>query len=252
MFIITSEQRVGSRWLHYLFADLLKMKTHPELPGKNIIDSLDTILVLKKENKIPKYHSAVPGVLMRFFPNAKILGIVRNPRDRLVSLSFHKRYHPYHFSFQERNFETDLEAVEHTVLHNQADRRNNYNLLNYMIPGNSTHSYIPTFKNYIWTTYEWLLADTIKEVSTICNQFGFYNSHKVTDSDLHTTVFRHSFEVRTGRKPGEEERTNAWIRKGINKDWVNWFDDSMVAITEELQVKYNERMLGEMVNSVKE
>jgi len=64
-------------------------------------------------------------------------------------------------------------------------------------------------------------------------------------------VDKHSFETRTGRKRGEEERTNAWIRKGINKDWINWFDDSMIAITEELQVKYNERMLGEMVNNIK-
>jgi len=93
--IITSEHRVGSRWMHYLLADLYGMMASPEIDADKIIEKKKEVEAYFSNRRIVKFHHAVPGDIVEALPNRNysIIGIVRNPMDRAVSLAFHNRYH---------------------------------------------------------------------------------------------------------------------------------------------------------------
>ena len=66
-FIIISEHRVGSRWMHYLFAELLGMSQSPEMDrdklhhievNKDVSTGVIMTYHYLREGKIPKFHRA--------------------------------------------------------------------------------------------------------------------------------------------------------------------------------------------------
>ncbi len=244
MFIITSEQRVGSKWLHYLFADLLHKGVSPELDGKKLKDNVAQAEMYMENGLLPKFFSATPQQLRNYFPTTKILGVVRDPRDRYTSLSFHKRYHKRHF-FIEQECNSDIDSVRHTVLENEVDAIDSTRILEYMTENNSTHSTefsIPEIDNYGWTTYEWLKEDTIKEIQRILKLFKI----DIVNPWIFHTVDKHSFKNKTGREPGEEDRKNTWTRKGVVGDWTKWFNTEMIDTTRKLTDEYYSRIRKEL------
>ena len=118
-FIIISGHRVGSRWIHYLLADLFEKEVSPEIDGTKLKSRGDEIREFLDSNKIPKFHRTTPdAVFKKVLPvDYKVIGIVRNPRDRAVSYAFHHRYHNKNYRYKQRGFETDLEAVEYMPQH---------------------------------------------------------------------------------------------------------------------------------------
>lgn len=248
--IITSEQRVGSRWMHYLFADLLGQSPSPEIGGHRFYNGdLDHVIgrVKKyfKEDRIPKFHGVGAFALYQFLVSEGIedfgiLGVVRNPYDRAVSLAFHNRYHKKHH-FKQKDFDTDEDAVIWTATKDSGFLKScirQYSDL--MLPHYSSYSnYYPEVGRipYIWTTYKWLKEDTAGEIQTIIRTLNKGIAPRTQQIQEH--VERHSFKKRSGRKEGKEKRSNLWHRKGIMGDHKNWFNEDCYRELEPHQYRYN-------------
>jgi len=248
MLVLTSEQRVGSRWIGYLLGDLFSgKKSTPEINLNDVENPGTLYRQAMNSNRVFKIHGNPPLEVVKILgPQIKLLGIVRDPRDRLVSLSFHKRYHLFHDGFIEKKRDTELEALQYTVMEDGADNQNNYKMLEYMISFHSTRALNKT-SNYVWTTYEWLKEDTYGEITKILDVLGL-DYFPVTIEKL---VEKYSFKNLTGRNPGEEDRKDTFARKGIVGDWKEWFTPEMLERTEEVYSKYYEKINLELGNSNK-
>jgi hypothetical protein len=181
---------------------------------------------------------------------------VRNPRDRAVSFAFHNRYHKSNYPFKQKEFTGDtgdFDAVKYTVLKDEAFKKNTKNQLKLMEKGFSTKNWVPIgdnnpFDNYIWTTYEWMLENTLKEVNKIVEFLG----PALTAKHIERVVRRNSFKSKSGgRERGNELRTSLWRRKGVFGDYLNWFDEEMMYMTEESDKKYWEIVNNEIKMSSK-
>jgi hypothetical protein len=230
-FIIISEHRVGSRWMHYLFAELLGMTQSPEMDRDRLYkDGIPNTYSLLKNNQIPKFHRATYWDIESAFGEneLKVLGVVRNPRDRAVSLAFHNRYHRNHH-FKQADFETDEEAVKYTIMEDKGYRKGNMRQLSLMIPLQDVYSVSKwsLYPKYVWVTYQDLLEDTEGCVETICKHLDLEVKNSITK-----VVRNHSFKNKSKRNPGEEVRYNLWKRKGVAGDYLNWFDDEMLDMSE--------------------
>lgn len=232
--VITSEMRVGSRWLHYLLADILDMDVSPE---REIKGHRNEIKKYFNKNKIVKLHHEPPFFHNKLNGNYKVIGIVRNPRDRIVSRAFHirvkdKRKFSSNGKFTDiKKADTDTQAVKLAV-NNKHIRKYTRDMFQYMKPNKSTRSHRKG--RYIWTTYEWMLDDTLGEIKAILEFLGVDKSDKF----LKKKIRKHSFKKKAGRKRGKEDRSDGWRRKGVKGDWQNWFDDEMEKKTQYFVDKY--------------
>ncbi|MFX1597291.1 MAG: sulfotransferase domain-containing protein, partial [Promethearchaeota archaeon] len=166
--------------------------------------------------------------------------VVRNPRDRGVSLAFHNRYHENNpGNFKESKLATDFDAVKFTVMGSSFECWNK-NQEYLMWRNHSTHSDRSDNKlPYIWTSYEWLLSDTYREVKAILDFIG----SNASDLRVKQMIKNHSFKSKSARNPGDEDRRNNWRRKGVMLDWINWYDSDMAEHTKDVQEKYWELLI---------
>jgi len=249
--VIISEHRVGSRWMHLLFAELFGVNKSPELDSKRLYSKTYRAKVIDRlsQKRIVKFHHATPnqaiegitvaGKEEKYDLDLKILGIVRNPRDQGVSLCFHNRYHDKNNTFDEQDYETDEEALEYTIFKSPWYQIENIRQLQLMVDGHSTEYYEMGYNGrdhfnrmpYIWTTYEKLKENTVREVKAITSFFGIERS----DMQIARIVESNDFKQRSGREVGEEKREDLWRRKG---DWENHFDSNMVMKTQFLSDMY--------------
>jgi len=227
--ILTSEMRVGSRWIHYLLRDLLNMKVSGELDAREIPACRKLVNQRFKENRIVKFHHAKVDDILQMEGNYKIIGIVRNPRDRMVSWAFHQRFKPSGQGLKEiKNAISDKEAVKVCVSHPMA-RKHNKDQFALMIRDVSTRRYLGWgLQRYIWTSYEWLLNDLFGEITTIVKFLGL----NIDPLRINRICNQHSFKSRSGRESGQESRANEWFRKGVNDDYIWWFDIDMLKETD--------------------
>jgi hypothetical protein len=233
-FIITSEHRVGSRWLHYLLAELYDKKVSPEIDVNRLSqDAVRKVRNYFKSNKIPKFHRATPqNILDHIKPhNYKVIAVVRNPRDRAVSFAFHNRYHN-RGDYPEKALKTDLDAVKYMVYKSRKFKSGNDRIFKTMVLGHSTKTFTKDCE-FIWTTYKWMKEDINKEITAIIN---FLNQQPTRN--IRKTITKHSFNKKANREVGDEKRSDLWRRKGIQGDWENWFDDGMINVTEEIDTIY--------------
>ena len=192
--VITSGHRVGSRWIHYLLAELLSQQVNPEM-GEYWLENQerrDRVLKAFNSNKLLKFHAVTPTRLEKMFAprQAKVLFVVRNPRDRVVSFAFHNRYHD-RTVFPQKGLATDKEAVEYTL-------------------------------------YEWLKKDTVGEIEKILK----YSKINLQSNKIIQAVNNNSFSRKANRPAGSEQRNDLWRRKGVIGDWRNWFTEKMIEDTQ--------------------
>lgn len=249
--IINSEMRVGSRWIHFLLSDILDMGRAPELDQSKLKTHTEQINTYFTQNRIVKVHHATPTQLEELdIENCKIIGIVRNPRDRIVSRTFHARYKSPGLK-RLKQAKSDTEAVK-LFFNDSGAQNNNKRQFTLMKDGYSTQSYQGRVlkirslgskflaaqreetQNYIWTAYEWLQDDIFEEISTILEFLGVHKS----DKEIKNYIEQHSFKNKSGRKKGNEDRQNEWRRKGVNKDYKNWFTDEMLKKSKKMYEKY--------------
>ena len=74
--------------------------------------------------------------------------------------------------------------------------------------------------------------DLIKDEHAGFKKIISYCDIQVSDGELNAAIDRHSFEKRTGRKPGAED-VNSHHRKGISGDWQNYFDNRVKSVFKE-------------------
>ena len=232
---IVSEMRTGSRWLHYLLADILQMMPSPEIGYPLGNENLNTIDEHLANNRIVKFHQFPPKTLLDLNKFNKIIGIVRCPRDRAVSLAFHHRYHLPLSTYPEwKERVDDFDAVKYTVTDNyryiQEEERQK------LLSPNGFSTFDPILKDnsYIWTSYEWMKEDSFKEIQSLL----YFLDIDIDPGIIKKSIQKNSFESKSGRKEGKESRRDTWRRKGIIGDWVNWFNNDMVKITEEYYTEY--------------
>lgn len=244
--IVTSEHRVGSRWLHYLLADLYGMEKSPEMDVDRV-GEVGEIRQRFSQKKIVKFHHATQSDILEVLKpwDYSIIGVVRNPMDRLVSLTFHNRYHHKKEAFEQHTFETDKEAVKYTVMDDPWAKEYNDRQFKLMLKGYSTRNKSLEELPYVWTCYEWMHSQTEEEIRRITEWLGIEG---VDDDFIHTVVSRNSFETKSRRKRGDEVRGDLWRRKGVLGDWKNWFDDEMIEATRDIQERYQEIIASEVQN----
>lgn len=233
--VITSEFRVGSRWLHYFLKDLLGMGVSPEIGAEVMKAEHSKILQHFSQNRIVKFHHALPNETLKTIKpnNYKIIGVVRNPRDRLSSRTFHRKYSKKgpDPDLQHLN---DRESVRYVVTQSKKDKADTLRQFELMLDGYATQSRTSNHLPYIWTSYEWMLDNLEREARSICRFLGL----NLSDKRILQVVNNHSFESKAGRKPGNEKRKDLWRRKGVMTDWANWFTENMVKHTMEEQERY--------------
>lgn len=238
--IITSEHRVGSRWLHYLLADILGKGVSPEIDGKveKVTERRQDALDFFNVNKIVKYHHGTPATIIKGLGkdiDYKIIGVVRNPRDRAVSKAFHDFYHPKHDYQVKKYAENDFDAVRWIVNESPPFEDDSWRQIrNLMLDGYSTRCHLFDSLPYIWTSYEWMTDDIHGEIKKLLNFLGV----KVRPLLVQTAVQKHSFEAKAKRKQGVEDRQDTWRRKGMMLDWINWFDEETTHATGSMQSAY--------------
>ena len=229
--VITSGHRVGSRWIHYLLAELLSQQVNPEM-GEYWLENQerrDRVLKAFNSNKLLKFHAVTPTRLEKMFAprQAKVLFVVRNPRDRVVSFAFHNRYHD-RTVFPQKGLATDKEAVEYTLYEDTLFRREEEHQFKYMNPELSTRNYKGSDTDYIWTSYEWLKKDTVGEIEKILK----YSKINLQSNKIIQAVNNNSFSRKANRPAGSEQRNDLWRRKGVIGDWRNWFTEKMIEDTQ--------------------
>lgn len=235
--VITSGHRTGSRWTHYLFSDITGQDVHPEMGTKWFANSekREKVGELIDEGKLVKFHGILPSRIYKHFgdKDIKVLAIVRNPRDRAVSMAFHNRYHKNHH-FPQKDLPTDGDAVCHTVYKDKLFEKEEKQQFSVMVPTLSTRNYEGDDKDYIWTCYEWLKQDTYREVDSILKSMKL----DLSEVEVRRHVAANSFSVKAKRPVGKEDRKDLWRRKGVVNDWENWFTNQMIADTQEDYDRY--------------
>lgn len=236
--LIVSEHRCGSRWLHYLLADLLYMNVSPEKDGRKLQETNLELRQYLNHKRIAKvHHGLVEDILTYVKPNDyKIVGIVRNPRDRAVSRAFHDLYHKHTNYPVKKLVKTDFEAVKFIVL-DQDQRLGDHRQLQLMKDNYSTRIYKDFRFPYIWTSYEWMKDDVGREIRKIL-EFLDSDYKTMEQSRIDEVIERHNFKNSSGREPGQEIRTDTWRRKGKMLDWINWFDLEMLEHSKDIQEEY--------------
>lgn len=248
-FIIESEMRVGSRWVHYLLADLYGLGVSPEVDGRRVMLERKQTNRLFREyfntGRIPKiHHMHVDDLFYNIFPiDYKVLTVVRNPRDRAVSVAFHHKNDPGKAQWPQRGM-TDEEAVRYTVLEYDNYNIGNTRMFSNMKPLGSVGNYTNN-SNHAWVAYEWLVDNPVGTFKLIDM---FLQGEKVMS--IEDAVNRHSFEKKAGRSVGDENRKDTWRRKGVNKDWENWFDDELKKDTQYFHDVYKYKLAYESDSTV--
>ena len=192
--ILIGSRRSGLAWIYNILEDLYKY------------DNKDIIIELHK----------TPVEIRNEYTDYKIIGMVRNPRDRIVSVCFNQRYRDDPEIPEISDASCDMRGIQATVNSNVVRNNNTYQL-SIMKPGNSTWATnLP--KNYIWTCYHWLLNNTKKEIKRIAEFLGVNKP----DSNIKYVEMINSFQYKAERQSNIEDRMET-LRKGIEIDFFEYF-----------------------------
>jgi hypothetical protein len=156
--------------------------------------------------------------LRRTFPSFKVVNIVRDPRDVMVSAFYHRLSH---LNLEEKEIFCRRDGRTGKVGLNPDWKRPFFSwhvdLLYDFYSGWSLDESCRVVR------FEDLLVDAVAEVGAILDFLEVEEDPAVVRS----VVEKYSFERRTG---GMEERRHSLIRKGQAGDWRNYFDRELLGI----------------------
>ncbi len=155
--------------------------------------------------------------------NIKFLVTFRDLRDVAVSHVFYVKrttYHPQHTVYKNLDIKQSLELFAKTLLPEYVQWVNSWSRfagdpLCYML------------------RYEDLRADTFKFVKEVTGHF----SMSVSEKEIQQVIDNNSFEKLSGGKVQGENNTGNFFRKGVQGDWKNHFDESLIDL-------YNTQLSG--------
>ncbi len=166
--------------------------------------------------KTPEHAMTLP-VLNKYFPNCKVVQIIRDGRDVAVSGWFHNiRFSGDKFK---QNFPDMPTYIRYLIQHHWLPYINQARAFGKQFPD-----------RYFELKYEDLHADA-PDVTTRLFQFlGVDANETAVQQCLEAASFKN---LAKGRKGGEEDR-GSFFRKGVTGDWKNHFDEKSEAVFMEL------------------
>jgi hypothetical protein len=218
--VIGSAHKVGSTWLFNLVKDAFKLT--PGYVPRELDEGTGTIRLdhkfsgnfLSNLNGYHIFKSHSFPVLFRQ-SNIKIITVIRDPRDVVVSLAFYVANIPeakggwgneYARLSEKEKIQTTLHRAEHIV----------EKLYKWFYAD-----------NVLKIKYEDLIANPEKQLIDIQN---FLNIDYAPKDDIYASILNNSFFNKScGRHPGEENKSS-FFRKGISGDWKNYFDEETVSV----------------------
>jgi len=157
-------------------------------------------------DKTPRYYEYIRNI-KNIYPKSKIICILRDPRDLVVSRFYHAAR-----AGVEGIFTVDSESRKSQIKLTISQFINCVSIIN---------DAKDKYNNDIFITkYESLIGNSIFETKEI---FKFLGAN--SDSELiERIVLQNSFQSMTNRRPGEMDK-ESFLRKGIVGDWVNEITD---------------------------
>jgi len=166
-------------------------------------------------DKTPRYTGNLPA-LLRLFPHARFINIVRDPRDVAMA-----RMH------QARRAGIAERVAEGTPERIQFIRDGGLDWVRSVAPVESFAAEHPGILHNL--KYEDMIADPAGEARTLFSHLGVRHDEALIARVTGAT----SFEAMSGRKRGEEHPTS-FLRKGVAGDWVGRLEPEALAVIEEV------------------
>lgn len=225
--LVNGSPKSGTTWM---------LKMVASLPGYEIVGNFD--------RDISRYHSVQPGDVIHghdwYTPELagiltqngiKVILMVRDPRDQLISRMFHVKRSPKHV-WHDRIQSMSLDEALTVCIEGRDG-----------LPGTNTmihlaQSWLDSDAKVLCVKYEELLADSVLHFAQALRYIGI---HKNVDTLADVIVDRNRFERlsmgrriwQNGRKPGEEN-ANSHFRKGITGDWKNYMKPAHIELFKEV------------------
>lgn len=188
------------------FTELVLLENY-KVPGIRIVGE-----------KSPNYRDVLPMVL-KLFPNCKIIHVVRDGRDVVISRIFHEfRFHKDRiFQKYGLKYETfDGEIPDELIIDYLSDWKNGIKKIR--------AQYIEKPNQFCEVKYEGLINEAHDALK---NTFLFLNV-KISDEIISNCLTKGDFsQFSNGRKRGEEDN-KSFFRKGIVGDHKNYFKASQI------------------------
>jgi hypothetical protein len=192
---------------------------------------------------LQKYHSAQPGHVIHghdaYTPELKniLLGegikvilMIRDPRDQLVSRMFHVKRSNNHV-WNERLKAMDNDEALTLCLEGREKLPGMYDMIAL------TQTWVNGNAEALIIRYEELLADTVPQFSTVLDYLGIRDNRSLAEVIVERNRFaRLAVGKRiwqSQRKPGEED-AKSHFRKGIVGDWRNYLKPEHIQRFKEL------------------
>jgi hypothetical protein len=214
--LVNGSPKTGTTWM---------LKMIQSIPGYHEVGNFD--------GDIARYHTVQAGDVVHGHDflspelaeileknTIKVVLMIRDPRDQLISRVFHIR------RVQDHAWHERLKAVgmdEAIMLCIEGGDG---------LPGTRTmieltQTWLDNRIKIVWVRYEELLAETVKEFQRVVDYLGI----QMSDALLESIVARNQFErLASGKKFWKETRKqgqadpNSHFRKGITGDWQNYFN----------------------------
>ncbi len=169
----------------------------------------------------PSKHMEVTDI-HSLLPSFKIIHIIRDPRDVLVSYFYHDLGH---MSRKLINIFTKRTVITKKLKNNPHWMASYFKTKLKMLLGHFEDFDCPPIpaENYLLIRYENLLSDTAGQMHRVLKFLGC----SCQDSDLEKVIDEYAFKTITG---GTSERRNSLIRKGRSGDWKNYIDKELMKI----------------------
>ncbi len=221
--IVATAQKVGSTWLVKLLRDLYLFK-HAGLPEavrhkpfmQKVIEldapATPEFLSGLTENHLLKSHSPPPT--QKLPDNVKLVTLVRDPRDVIVSVSFFLN----HLNESQggwpvlQTLPNDRSRIIYYLKHDEG-------LLKLL----EAWSYTQAHDIHV-IRYENLLCQAMTEMKKILD----FVDIQVSDTRIQKAIHKNQFSKHSGGRPAGMEDNNSFFRKGIAGDWVNYFDEEII------------------------
>ena len=220
--LLVEYPKSGGTWLGQLVSNYLKIpfprNTFP-ITERSLFHS----------HYLPKY---------RIPKNPKIIYMVRDGRDALISLYYHQLiwsdknklspkdviYHRSKVPFDDYdNIEKNLaDFMTYTYTQKPSKVKHFTYMGNWYEYNTKWLNEMKTNKNIYMVKYEDLLDDTEQTVGKILKDF--FHIQNIDEDYLKLVVDKFSFKNQSKRNKGEENK-NSFLRKGIKGDWKNYFTE---------------------------
>jgi hypothetical protein len=218
--VVGSAHKVGSTWLVNLLADLFllpRLKIPSRLAGKKLkvdvpLEAMFEYLSSLRHSCIHKTHAFPPKGLPQLLKSRlKLITVVRDPRDMLVSSAHYLANLPEHEGGWGASF--GALSVKQRILRlvDEGD---------FLLERLDAWAHA---EGAIQVRYEDLKnapRRVMREIAIACN-LPFHEGR------AGVVIDNNDFSRRARRKPGVEDES-AFLRKGIVGDWINVFDDDVI------------------------